>query len=98
MQWRANPDLQIRGEGVGAVIQTLRWGGEVSKKIFRPLGSQFDLKIRGGGGAAPQDPPLDPLLKCLYREIQKKIAYLGYSDKLRIQSKSKQRLWKLREK
>ena len=30
-------------------------------------------------------------------EIQKKIAYLGYSDKLRIQSKSQQRLWKLRE-
>ena len=54
-----DPDLEIRGEGGGAFIQTLRWGGGglgVSKKnFFRPLGPQFDLKIRGkgGGGLGP---------------------------------------------
>ena len=41
-----DPDLEIRGRGWGAVIQTLRKGG-VSKKFFRPLGPQFCLKITG---------------------------------------------------
>ena len=46
-----DPDLQIRGEGGGAVIQTLRKGVAVSKKIFfRPFAPQFGLKIRGRPG------------------------------------------------
>ena len=41
-------DLQIRGGGRGAIIQTLRQGGG--------LGPQFGLKIKGGGPLL--DPPL----------------------------------------
>ena len=49
----ADPDLQIRG---GAVIQSLRKRGAVSKKIFSaPVWS----KNRGEGARAP---PLDPSL------------------------------------
>ena len=46
-----DPDLEIRGLGVGgAVIQALRQGwGWSPKTIFRPFGPQFGLKIRGGG-------------------------------------------------
>ena len=38
----------------------LSWGGPSSKKVFRPLGPHFGLKIRGG--RAPPGPPLDPPL------------------------------------
>ena len=55
----ADPDLQIRGEGV--VIQTLRKGrgDSIKKKIYRPFGPQFGLKIKEGPGRAPSlNPPL----------------------------------------
>ena len=57
----ADSDLQIRG---GAVIQTLRYGGERSqkkkfapppKKKFRPFGPPFGLKIRGGSATGIKD-------------------------------------------
>ena len=35
-----DPDLEIRGGGEGGGLQ---------KNVFRPLGPQFGLKIRGGG-------------------------------------------------
>ena len=38
------PDLEIRGGGEGGGLQ---------KNGFRPLGPQFGLKIRGGGGPDP---------------------------------------------
>lgn len=38
----------------------LRWGWPSSKKVFRPFGPHFCLKIRGGG--PPPGPPLDPPL------------------------------------
>ena len=41
------------GGGEGGHPDPQMGGGEVSKKIFRPLGSQFDLKIRGGGPPGP---------------------------------------------
>ena len=51
-----DPDLQIRrgegGEGRKGRTQS-------QKKLFRPHGPQFGLKIRGGG-QAPWAPPLDP--------------------------------------
>ena len=47
----ADSDLQIRGGG--AVIQTLRYGGPVSKKFFRIFGPQFCLKVKGGGPHRP---------------------------------------------
>ena len=56
----AHPDLQISGGG-GHPDPEIRVGGTVSKKIFRPFGPQFGLKIRGLG---PQAPPLDPPLLC----------------------------------
>ena len=47
-----DPDLEIRGEG-GAILRTLR--RRFPKKIFRPFGLQFGLRIRGAGppGALP---------------------------------------------
>ena len=54
-----DPDLRI-GRGGGHPDPYIR-GGAVSKIIlFRPLGPQFSLKIRGG--QAPRAPPLDPPL------------------------------------
>ena len=54
MQWRANPDLQIRGEGGGGGHPDPQIGGGRSQKnFFRPFGSQFDLKIRGPPGPSP---------------------------------------------
>ena len=48
----ADTDLQIRG-----ARSSRTWdkggGGWFEKKYFRPLGPQFRLKIRGGGGASP---------------------------------------------
>ena len=33
-------------------------GARSPKNVFRSFGSQYDIKIRGGGGAAPHmDPP-----------------------------------------
>ena len=64
----ADPDLQIRGEGVGG-------GGHsdpeiredpVFKKFFFSLCASFWCKNKGGGGGASRDPPLDlPLLNRL---------------------------------
>ena len=57
----ADPDLQIRW-GAGVVIQTLSLGGGggLQKSSFRPFGSHFGRKIRGG--RPPRAPPLDPPL------------------------------------
>ena len=59
-----DPDLQMGGgggEGSGGHPDPEKMGGEVSKEFFfnffPPLGPQFGLKIRGGGGGA--DLPLD---------------------------------------
>ena len=61
-----DPDLQMEvggGEGWGAIIQTLQYGGAWSQKIFfQPFRPQFGLKIRGGA-APPLDPPLRWSLK-----------------------------------
>ena len=45
------PDLQIRWG----------WGGGLQKKVFRPFGLHFGLKIRGRPGL-PGAPPVDPPL------------------------------------
>ena len=62
----ADPDIQMGG----GVIQTLRQGGyPVSKNFFRPFGSQFGIKITGGGAgdpAPPLDPPLDRMSLVIY--------------------------------
>ena len=47
--------IQTLGGG-GPVIQTLKYGeggGPPPKKIFRPFGPQFGLKIRLGPGPSP---------------------------------------------
>ena len=47
----ADPDLQIRGGGGGAVIQTLheiRWGASVKKSSFSALGASAWSKNKGG--------------------------------------------------
>ena len=63
-----DPDLEMRGRGGGAVIQTLRKGGAGSKKIlFRPLG----LKLREGRRQAPRAPPLDPPLEVILKTDQR---------------------------
>ena len=51
----ADPDLQIKGWGGGAVIQTLsRGGGGLKNFFFRPFGPQVGLRIRfGAGGGSP---------------------------------------------
>ena len=55
-----DPELEIGRGGIGHPDPYIR-GGAASKKIlFRPLGPQFSLKIRGG--QAPRAPPLDPPL------------------------------------
>ena len=93
MQWQ----IQTFRYGRGGDHTDPEMGGGgtgLKKNSFRAFGSQFDLKIRG----PPGPPSVDLPLKCHYWETQKKLAYLGYSDKLRIQSKSQQRLWKLRKK
>ena len=41
-------DLEIREGGRG--------GGRVQKKCFQPFGSQFGLKIKGGGGPPGPSP------------------------------------------
>ena len=60
-----DPDLHISGgeggRGGGAVIKTLRiagGGAGSEKKFFRLFGPQFGLKISGGAGGPPLDPPL----------------------------------------
>ena len=55
--WRIQTSEKVEGGGGGGGV-----GGGVSKKIFRPFGPQFFLKIRGGGWA-PRAPTLDPPLK-----------------------------------
>ena len=54
----ADPDLQIRGEGRGGGchLDPEITGGPVSN-FFPALWPQFCLKIRGGGGGAPQPLP-----------------------------------------
>ena len=53
------PHLQIGGGG-GNSDPEIREGRVSPKNFFRPFGPQFGLKIRaGGGGRAPQAPPLD---------------------------------------
>ena len=52
------PDLEIRGRGVWPWDKR-RGGGAFSKNFFRPFGSQFGLKIRGGPGPPPLNPPLN---------------------------------------
>ena len=46
------PDLEIRGRGVGGgpPDPEISGGGRSPKNFFRPFGSQFGLKIRGGPG------------------------------------------------
>ena len=49
-----DPHLEIRWGGGELVIQTLRWrGGGLPKNVFRPVGSQFGLKIRWGPRPLP---------------------------------------------
>ena len=55
------------GGGVAVSSRPLDKGeAGLPKKIFRPFGPQFGLKLSGGGGggagAAPQASPLDPPL------------------------------------
>ena len=45
-----DPDLQI-GKGGGGERRKGR--AQSQKKLFRPFGPQFGLKIRGGGGRPP---------------------------------------------
>ena len=57
----ADPDLQIRGGGGEGGDShpdpEIRRGGGRKTKFCQPLGLQFGLKIRGGGGSF-LDPPL----------------------------------------
>ena len=59
VQCMPDPDLEIRGRGWGAVIQTLRKGGGL-QKIFSALGASVLSKNKGGGlgPAGPLVPPL----------------------------------------
>ena len=51
-----DPDLQIRrGEGGGG---GRKGRTQSQKKLFRPRGPQFGLKIRGGGGGGRSPGPL----------------------------------------
>ena len=43
----ANPELQIRGGGGGHPDPEIREGVRSLKKLFRPFGPQFGLKIKG---------------------------------------------------
>ena len=52
-------DLEIRGTRSSRPLDK-GGGGGVSKKIFRPFGPQFGLKI--SGAQAPRVPPKDPPL------------------------------------
>ena len=60
-----DPGLEIRGEG-GRSSRALHKGGGAAglqKKIFRPFGPQFGLKIRGGEAGPHLDLPLHTLGK-----------------------------------
>ena len=73
----ADPDLQGRWGGGGAVIQTEIGGGVRTKKFFfRPFGPQFGLKIRGG--RAPRAPPPDPPLVSVPVRESKTILVFGF--------------------
>ena len=70
----ADPDLQTKGRGGGAVIQTLRLrgvggggGGGGKKKNFSALRASFWSKSEGGWTlwALPLDPPLTPDRVCV---------------------------------
>ena len=59
-----DPDLEIRGKGGGGagggdVLPDPGITGEPGLQKIN-FGPPFGLKIRGGGGRAPQAPPLDP--------------------------------------
>ena len=59
----ADPDLQIRGGGVGHPDHKIRGGG-LKNFFFLPFGPQFGLEVSGagcggGGGRSPRAPPLD---------------------------------------
>ena len=81
----ADPDIQLGG---GGVIQTLRQGADTRspKKIFRPFGSQFGIKITGGAGdpAPPLDPPLDrmSLVIKLLKPQQRGLNYETFYERL----------------
>ena len=53
-----DPDLEICGEGGGGHPNSeIRGGPPVSPpNFFRPIGPQFGLKIKWGGGGAPPGP------------------------------------------
>ena len=54
-----DPDLQKRGGGGGADIQTPTGGGVVCKKNFSSIRASAWSKNKGGGaGPPPLDPPL----------------------------------------
>ena len=67
----ADPDLQTKGRGGGAVIQTLRLrgvgGGGAQKKYFSAHRASFWYKCEGGWtlSALPLDPPLTPDRVCV---------------------------------
>ena len=48
----ADPDLRIRGGGGGNSDPEITGGG-LKTTFIRPVGPQFGLKIRGGGGPGP---------------------------------------------
>ena len=55
-----DPDLEICGEGGGGghPNSEIRGGPPVSpKNFFRPIGPQFGIKIKGGGGRRPGPSP-----------------------------------------
>ena len=51
-----DPDLEIRW---GRSSRPLDKGGRSPKNFFSPFGTQFGLKIKGGGGGGLRAPPLD---------------------------------------
>ena len=66
----ADADLQTGGGGggLGRAKRPCVKGGGGAKNVFRPVGPQFGLKIRGraGPGAPPLDPPLYLLALSIY--------------------------------
>ena len=71
----ADPDLQIRGGGVGHPDHKIRGGG-LKNFFFLPFGPQFGLEVSGagcgGGGGGPPGPlpwirhRARPFIHCLY--------------------------------
>ena len=71
-----DPDLELRGEGGGGdghLDPEIR-GRPGLQKFFSTLRASVSSKNKGGGGRAPQAPPLDPPLQTIPEIVALKLA------------------------